>query len=287
MTTTFTNPHTTEVAHDTELLRLMRLEAEAVYHVGVEAARLTNRATTGYVDYRGHRTMTNGNMMRTAVDEFPVGTIYKQAKTYTRGEEGTYVALENGGRRPVTIADVLDMFDDDATCNAYHAAVDARDEARAAVVAHELNYTGWARFFLVVTSAGHVHKDMYCNTCYPTTGYAPLPGLAGATEAEAVALVGPALCTVCFPLAPTDTTGVKITEAMGLVLLNEGEEAFRAKIAEAAAKADTKCTHKIPVPDTGNGPRAYRRYATCGGCGATGVSVTSVGNLRAHKKPVD
>jgi len=281
MTTTFTNTHTTEIAHDTELLRLLGEVAKANHNVDTEAAKLTRKATTGFRDYRGNLYADNRGG---SVTEFPVGAIYRQGKTHKRGEEGTYIALENGARRRATLADIINLVDD---TTGYDTAVAAAAEARAAVAAHETFYTGWNRFFLVVTSNGHVHKNMDCNTCYPTTGFAPLPGLAGATEAEAVALVGPALCTVCFPLAPTDTTGVKITEAMGLVLLNEGEEAFRAKIAEAAAKADTKCTHKIPVPDTGNGPRAYRRYATCGGCGATGVSVTSVGNLRAHKKPVD
>lgn len=75
-------------------------------------------------------------------------------------------------------------------------------------------YTGWSRFFLVTSSSGHVHSSMSCSTCRPTTRFGWLPSLSGQDEAEAVAELGPTLCTVCFPSAPVEfTEGKKITAA--------------------------------------------------------------------------
>jgi hypothetical protein len=71
----------------------------------------------------------------------------------------------------------------------------------------------WSRFFLVTSSAGHIHSSMHCSTCRPTTTYGWLPELSGATEAEAVEAHGPALCSVCFPTAPIDWVGGKLTKA--------------------------------------------------------------------------
>lgn len=78
----------------------------------------------------------------------------------------------------------------------------------------EATYTGWSRFFLVVSSAGHIHSSMHCSTCRPTTRFGWLPELSDSTETEAVASHGPTLCSVCFPSAPLDwTTGKKLTAA--------------------------------------------------------------------------
>jgi len=75
-------------------------------------------------------------------------------------------------------------------------------------------YTGWSRFFLVTSSAGHVHSSTCCSTCKPTTTYGWLPALSGKDEQTAVKELGPTLCSVCFPSAPTEwTTGKKITAA--------------------------------------------------------------------------
>lgn len=74
-------------------------------------------------------------------------------------------------------------------------------------------YTGWSRFFLVTSSNGHVHSSMHCSTCRPTTTYGWLPELSGSTEAEAVADLGSNLCSVCFPTAPVEHQGGKLTAA--------------------------------------------------------------------------
>jgi hypothetical protein len=52
---------------------------------------------------------------------------------------------------------------------------------------------------------------MHCSSCRPTTTYGWLPDLSGKTENEAVAAHGPALCSVCFPTAPVEHVGGKIT----------------------------------------------------------------------------
>jgi hypothetical protein len=88
------------------------------------------------------------------------------------------------------------------------------DAVLAEVKALNAQYTGWSRFFLVTSSAGHVHSSMHCSTCRPTTRYGWLPELSGKTEDVAVAELGPSLCSVCFPSAPLDwTTGKKLTKA--------------------------------------------------------------------------
>jgi len=70
----------------------------------------------------------------------------------------------------------------------------------------------WSRFFLVTSSDGHIHSSMSCQTCRWSTTFGWLPELSGQTEADAVALRGPALCTVCFPSAPTEWTSAKLTK---------------------------------------------------------------------------
>lgn len=67
---------------------------------------------------------------------------------------------------------------------------------------------GWSRFFLVLNNNGHLHSDMSSYRCSrtATTAHGWNPALSGATEAEAVAELGPLLCTVCFPTAPVEWT---------------------------------------------------------------------------------
>ena len=61
----------------------------------------------------------------------------------------------------------------------------------------------WHRYFLVNNNNGHVHRDMACSTCYPTTQYLWLVELADCDEQAMVASYGELACTVCFPDAPT------------------------------------------------------------------------------------
>lgn len=98
-------------------------------------------------------------------------------------------------------------------------ALEALEAADIAIMEHDnttfavaAKYTGWSRFFLVTSSTGHIHSSMHCSTCRPTTRYGWLPQLSGQTEAQAVAECGPALCSVCFPSAPLDWQGQKLSK---------------------------------------------------------------------------
>lgn len=138
----------------------------------------------------------------------------------------------------------------------YRIAKAEADEALTAAEAAEAEYGGWQRFFLVTNTNGHIHATRACQTCYPTTQFAWLPGLSGLTEADAVAEHGPRLCTVCFPTAPVEWTlgitkdycpGQPTGEAYGIF--------------------------------TGSRTTTYRTCDTCG----QDVAETASGALRKHK----
>jgi hypothetical protein len=105
------------------------------------------------------------------------------------------------------------ISDAEADLAKYRGLFEERVAKRTEIVELDAYYTGWSRFFLVTSSQGHVHSSMHCPTCRPTTTYGWLPELSGKTEADAVAEHGPALCSVCFPSAPTEWTTEKISKA--------------------------------------------------------------------------
>ncbi len=76
----------------------------------------------------------------------------------------------------------------------------------------------WSRFFLVQNNGGHIHRDLSSYRCsrQPTTVHGWNPALSGLTEAQAVAQLGPRLCTVCFPSAPVEwSVGVQREHCAG------------------------------------------------------------------------
>lgn len=80
---------------------------------------------------------------------------------------------------------------------------------RALATYHEASkeYGGWSRFYSV--PGGHIHSSMFCSTCNKmgnATRFIWNPKLSGLTEADAVKMLGPALCTICFPSAPVSLT---------------------------------------------------------------------------------
>lgn len=141
---------------------------------------------------------------------------------------------------------------------AYDAAVDemAAVEVEVAPYAAEYQRRPWLRFFSV--HKGHIHNSMDCSTCNrdgKSTRFGWHPELSGLTEAEAVAKLGPSLCTVCFPTAPVEWTIGK--------------------------PAPERCAG-VGKPYVGNSRRiGMRIYAECSGCGDTHI-VTGSG-IRAHK----
>lgn len=103
----------------------------------------------------------------------------------------------------------------------------------------EAQYTGWSRFFLVVSSQGHIHSSMYCSTCYNTTRYGWLPELSGREEVDTIELCGPVLCSVCFPSAPVAWQGGKVRkkEAARLAWSPDRDEKIAKEVADRAEKA--------------------------------------------------
>jgi hypothetical protein len=113
---------------------------------------------------------------------------------------------------------------------------------------------GWARFFIVQNSNGHIHTGMNCGTCRPSTSFGWLPDLSGLTEADAVKAHGPLLCSVCFPSAPSEWTAGKPKPA---------------RCAGSGHEATARQRHGM------------RTYGDCRECGQRG-QLTPNGVVRAH-----
>lgn len=279
----YQNPNVAEVEHDERLLDLLhdRYQTQAQHMFAAQRVREfagEYRQDVAKVTYGRTRTVArkDGRRLdiRDAVDLLAdLADPEKLAAVAAHYAENPTVA--SFYRQPERIAERAAKY-----VAELDAAATAAADAAAAIVEHEKGYTGWPRFFLVVTSAGHVHRNMECSTCRPTTGFAVLPGLSGATDEQAVALVGPNLCSVCFPLAPVDLTGGKLTEALVKVLVEEGEDAFRAKLATVAAGCPGSGTWDYNRETARLGYYAGNA-ATCDHCGQR-VGVTTANKLRKH-----
>jgi hypothetical protein len=145
----------------------------------------------------------------------------------------------------------------------------------------------WSRYWLVTSSDGHIHKSCHCSTCNKgksPTGFALAAYLSGRDAAEAVADLGPALCSVCFPEAPVESKEqARISAALALCLAEKGCEAFQQALADAAAKAKAKAADRCP----GSGQQGVdrdRHFHSCPVCGETN-RLTSTGKVRPHRKP--
>ena len=140
---------------------------------------------------------------------------------------------------------------------AKHEAALAELDAAQAPLHAEYARRPWSRFFWVQNNGGHCHSSMNCPTCNKgatSTRFGWNPELSGKTEAEAVAKLGPSLCTVCFPSAPVEHT-------MGV------------------DKGHCSGSGQSPVEGT-----RKRKYGECSGC-HTMQTVTSYYVIRAHKPP--
>lgn len=172
-------------------------------------------------------------------------------------------------------------------------AVDLAVEAVEALEAHEDGYTGWKRYFLVVSSAGLIHASQNCHTCNKgrsDTQFALLPSMSGLSDMTSlVETCGAALCSVCFPEAPVSwVDAVRLPTSVTLVLFEQGEAAFQAALAAYKAKQAAKA--KVECPGSGQPPVAGSRtpvrygrstYGTCPACNGR-HPVTNNGRLRKH-----
>ena len=139
----------------------------------------------------------------------------------------------------------------------YVAARDAEKVAERVFAEADEKYEGWSRFFLVTNSNGHIHRNMNCSTCRPSTVFAWLPDLSGLTEKDAVDEHGTILCSVCFPTAPAEWT--------------VGKPAATDKCSGSGQYAPAR--------------ERQPRYADCPECGKF-ITRTPNGNVRAHKPEV-
>jgi hypothetical protein len=91
----------------------------------------------------------------------------------------------------------------------------------------------WTRFFPSITkSNSHIHESLSCRTLHFDTRMSWAPELSGKTEAQAVADLDEALCSVCFPSAP-----VALHNYVSKRSQAEQAERAAAKNDRAAAKA--------------------------------------------------
>lgn len=231
--TTSTTNHQAEQAHDAKLLDLLHAAGAARSAVAAAEQRLLSSASVGHAHWRtptidvADPDKPYACSKTVGLDTLPVGTIFWQSKTFNRGEGDKYYVIteqpEEGGAfalwKHALPAQALDAIAAGASNVALHEAEVAYHNAVAAISAHEENYTGWSRYFLVTSSAGHVHSSMHCTTCHLTTTFAPVISLSGTSDAEAIEALGETLCSVCFPEAPIEGKAKKVTKAAAAKLL--------------------------------------------------------------------
>jgi hypothetical protein len=120
---------------------------------------------------------------------------------------------------------------------------------------------GWSRFYEVDNNNGHIHQSTSCQTCNRNgsrTRFGWHPELSGLTEVDAVAALGPILCSVCFPSAPVAWT--------------------------LGREKPPACEGAKPQAGTDKFVGWKRtRYADCTQCKAEAVQVNDNGLLRRHK----
>jgi hypothetical protein len=121
----------------------------------------------------------------------------------------------------------------------YEAQVEAL-RAEASPFEAEFSRRPWLRYYRVTNGNGHVHREMDCRTCYPTTEFAWEVELADCDEAAMVTEFGEKACTVCFPDAPA----LPSFNGPG----RRDREAQEARAAEKAAKLAAKQAKLLVEP---------------------------------------
>jgi len=158
---------------------------------------------------------------------------------------------------------------------------------RVSEIDREFQSRPWSRYWLVTSSDGHIHRSPDCSTCNKgrtPTGFALVPYLSGREPLEAVADLGPALCSRCFPEAPVESREqARIPARVALALAEEGCEAFQAAREKALKEAAKRVAERCP----GAGqpplePPDRRGKVRCPACGRRS-RVTRLGVLEVHR----
>ena len=149
----------------------------------------------------------------------------------------------------------------------------------------------WSRYWLVTSSDGHIHRSTHCCTCNKgrsPTGFALAAYLSGKSDVDAVADLGPALCSICFPEAPVESKEqARISASLALTLAERGCDAFLKAREQAAEKAREKAANLCPgsgQPGVGDGGYNNHWHA-CPSCGESSRK-TSSGKIRSHRRPL-
>ena len=142
----------------------------------------------------------------------------------------------------------------------------------------------WSRYYLVTSSDGHIHSSTQCSTCnkgHEPTGFALVPYLSGSSSEDAVADLGSALCSVCFPDAPVESREqIKISASVALTLAEQGVEAFQQAREKARANAVKRAQERCE--GSGQPTTAGDRWHHCPVCGYV---QRDGGKSRAHRRP--
>jgi hypothetical protein len=190
--------------------------------------------------------------------------IAKHESAVSAKESGTLAPRQG---RDILSQNVVDSYHRQvADCNEK---VDDLNEKIAPLEAEHDRRGGWNRYFLVTNTGGHLHKSMSCSTCFDTTQFCMVADASGSTGEELIEKFATTVCSACFPEAPT---------------MPEYRRGLDAAAEAQAAKDAGNCPAGPYEHDEVNGSyRLYRPWGKCRLCGS-GVSITSTGKARKHKK---
>lgn len=173
------------------------------------------------------------------------------------------IAMHEDGRLPEASRDIVSYREAEAVFDAANRDVREVDD--------EYKSRPWTRYWLVTTSDGHIHRSCDCSTCNKgklPTGFAIVPSLSGKTSEEAVAKLGPSLCSVCYPDAPVESREqARISARLAVFLADDGEAAFEQAKVDAEARRRPQCegSEQAGEPETVSFYK-HRGYARCGVC---------------------
>lgn len=178
---------------------------------------------------------------------------FDQAVLYVHETAGTVTGYGRRRSYTATLDQALlrldrEQFGHGRALDLYTEAYDKLAEVTAGIEAIDAEFQargGWTRAFLVANAGGHLHRDMYCSTCYPSTTYYLFAELSGHDEAEIVAKAGSDACTVCYPSAPVND--LKRPRSIFTQDEQAAQQAREAK-AQARAERETKRLAKALMP---------------------------------------
>jgi hypothetical protein len=204
----------TPVQIDTEIARLHGLASALESKIAI----LTNRV----LDHSGLRTYVSGTWTSKAhyvvTGTFDEGV--ERLRKYDAAVEVWRASNYDQALRPQPLSNYAGYPDVERTVAERAKAMADCDEIWQAAYSLEAEWIRrpWSRYFLVVSSPGHIHSSTHCGSCRRTTAYGWMPEMSGQTEAESLAKLGPyaeAMCSVCFPNAPV-AGKTKVTKAKAL-----------------------------------------------------------------------